>query len=79
MEIDFNTQGGTHPDFSSFRACYAEFKIDFADRLLKGATRTSSGLRLSNVNMPSVSHKIVLRIDDSQSRKGERELYFKVE
>lgn len=79
MEIDFKTQTGARLDFSSFRAYYGAFKVDITDRLLKEATRTSSGLRLSNVNVPSGSHKIVLRIKDDQSRMGERELYFKVE
>ncbi len=79
MEIDFKTQSGARLDFSSFKAYYGAFKIDITERLLKEATRTSSGLRLSNVNVPSGSHKIILRIKDDHSRIGERELYFKVE
>ena len=79
MEIDFKTQAGARLDFSSFKAYYGAFKVDITERLLKAATRTSSGLRLNEVNVPSGSHKIVLRIKDDQSRMGERELYFKVE
>lgn len=79
MEIDFKAQPGAQLDFSSFKAYYGAFKVDITDRLLKEATRTASGLRLSNVNVPSGSHKIVLRIKDDQNRMGERELYFKVE
>ncbi|MEO0314087.1 MAG: hypothetical protein RI928_543 [Pseudomonadota bacterium] len=79
MEIDFKTQAGAQLDFSTFKAYYGAFKVDITDRLLKEATRTASGLRLSNVNVPSGSHKIVLRIKDDQNRMGERELYFKVE
>ena len=79
MEIDFKTSDGARLDFSTFKAYYGAFKIDITDRLLKEATRTTSGLRLSNVNVPSGSHKIILRIKDDQSRMGERELYFKVE
>jgi hypothetical protein len=79
MEIDFKSSTGARLDFSSFKAYYGAFKVDITDRLLKAATRTASGLRLSDVNIPSGSHKIVLRIKDEQSRMGERELYFKVE
>ena len=79
MEIDFKTQAGSRLDFSSFKAYYGAFKVDITERLLKEATRTASGLRLSNVNVPSGSHKIILRIKDEHSRMGERELYFKVE
>ena len=79
MEIDFKTSDGARLDFSTFKAYYGAFKIDITDRLLKEATRTASGLRLSNVNVPSGSHKIILRIKDDHSRMGERELYFKVE
>ena len=79
METDFKTQAGARLDFSTFKAYYGAFKIDITERLLKEATRTSTGLRLSNVNVPSGSHKIILRIKDDHSRMGERELYFKVE
>ena len=79
MEIDFKTQSGAHLDFSSFKAYYGAFKIDITERLLREATKTTSGLRLSNVNVPSGSHKIILRIKDDQNRMGERALYFKVE
>jgi hypothetical protein len=79
MEIDFKTQTGARLDFSSFKAYYGAFKIDITERLLKEAIRTASGLRLSNVNVPSGSHKIILRIKDEYNRMGERELYFKVE
>ena len=79
MEIDFKTSDGARLDFSTFKAYYGAFKIDITERLLKEATRTASGLRLSNVNVPSGSHKIILRIKDDHSRMGERELYFKVE
>lgn len=79
MEIDFKTSDGARLDFSTFKAYYGAFKIDITERLLKEATRTTSGLRLTNVNVPSGSHKIILRIKDDHSRMGERELYFKVE
>lgn len=79
MEIDIKTHAGARPDFASFKAYYGAFKVDITERLLRAATRTASGLRLSNVTVPSGSHKIVLRIKDDQSRMGERELYFKVE
>ena len=79
MEIDFKTSDGARLDFSTFKAYYGAFKIDITERLLKEATRTASGLRLTNVNVPSGSHKIILRIKDDHSRMGERELYFKVE
>ncbi len=79
MEIDFKVQPGARLDFSSFRAFYGAFKVDITDRLLKEATRTESGLRLSNVTVPPGSHKILLRIRDDQRRVAERELKFRVE
>ena len=50
-----------------------------ATALLKEAAKTLSGLKLSNLEVPSGKHKIVLRISDSQGRTAEKEIIIKVE
>jgi hypothetical protein len=79
MEVLFKSRSAAGLDFSSFRAYYGAFKIDVTDRLLKEAARTPTGIRLTNVNVPSGPHRILLQIRDSMNRVAEKELYFRVE
>jgi hypothetical protein len=46
---------------------------------MQEAEKTSTGIKLSNVNVPSGSHRILLRIKDSQNRLAEKQISFKVE
>ena len=79
MEVLFKSQDGNPVDFKSFQALYGSLKLDITSRLMKEAVKTSTGIKLANVNVPSGTHRIVLRIKDSQNRLAEKELFFKVE
>ena len=79
MEVLFKSKDGIPVDFKSFQALYGSLKLDITSRLMKEAIKTSTGIKLSNVNVPSGTHRILLRIKDSQNRQAEKELYFKVE
>ena len=79
MEVLFKSKDGNPVDFKSFQALYGSLKLDITSRLLKEAVKTSTGIKLSNVNVPSGTHRILLRIKDSQNRLAEKELFFKVE
>jgi hypothetical protein len=79
MEVFFKSQDGNPVNFKSFQALYGSLKLDITSRLMKEAVKTSTGIKLSNVNVPSGTHRILLRIKDSQNRLAEKELFFKVE
>ena len=79
MEVLFKSQDGNPVNFKSFQALYGSLKLDITSRLMKEAVKTSTGIKLSNVNVPSGTHRILLRIKDSQNRLAEKELFFKVE
>ncbi len=79
LEILMQAQRGAELNFASFKAFYGAFKIDITDRLLKEASKTVTGLRLSNLQIPLGFHKILLRVSDSKGRTAEKEIVFKVE
>jgi len=79
MEVLFKPQQGAMLDFSSFRAFYGTFKIDITDRLLKEAVKTSSSIRLANVDVPSGRHKLLISIKDNLGRTAAKEITFRVE
>ena len=79
MEVLFKSKDGAAVDFKSFQAFYGLLKLDFTSRLMQEVENTSTGIKLSNVNVPSGSHRILLRIKDSQNRLAEKQISFKVE
>jgi len=79
MEVLFKAQNGSSIDFATFKAFYGAFKLDITDRLLKEAVKTSSGLRLANVNIPSGRHKLYIIIKDNLGHITAKEIAFKVE
>ena len=68
-----------HFDFNSFKALYGMLKLDITDRLLKEATKTPTGIKLANVDVPSGRHKLLISIKDSQGNFSTKEIIFKVE
>ena len=79
MEVLFKPQQGATLDFNSFKALYGMLKLDITDRLLKEATKTPTGIKLANVDVPSGRHKLLLSIKDSQGHISAKEIIFKVE
>jgi len=79
IEILMQAQRDAELNFASFKAFYGAFKIDITDRLLKEASKTVTGLKLANLQIPSGRHKILLRVSDTKGRTAEKEIAFKVE
>ena len=79
IEILMQAQRDAELNLASFKAFYGAFKIDITDRLLKEASKTLTGLKLANLQIPSGRHKILLRVSDSKGRTAEKEIAFKVE
>ena len=79
IEILMQAQRDAELNLASFKAFYGAFKIDITERLLKEASKTLTGLKLANLQIPSGRHKILLRVSDSKGRTAEKEIAFKVE
>jgi hypothetical protein len=79
IEILMQSQRDAELNFASFKAFYGAFKIDITERLLKEASKTLTGLKLANLQIPSGRHKILLRVSDTKGRTAEKEIAFKVE
>ena len=79
MERLLQAQRDAELNFASFKAFYGAFKIDITQRLLKESSKTLTGLKIANVQIPSGRHKILLRVSDTKGRTAEKEIAFKVE
>ena len=79
MEVFFKSQDGNPVNFKSFQALYGSLKLDITSRLMKEAVKTSLNDFKFIDKKESGTHRILLRIKDSQNRLAEKELFFKVE
>jgi len=64
---------------STFKAQYGAFRIDITDRLLKATKVTKEGIVVDKAELPSGSHRLFLKVQDSADRTGEQEVRFSVQ
>ncbi len=64
---------------ASFRVRYGALRLDITSRITAAATVTAEGIDVPNAALPRGSHRLLLEIQDSLGRTGERLLQFVVE
>ena len=79
IEVRFKPVAGKTIDPASFKLYYGAFKIDVTNRLLKTAKVTPTGFSIDKVDVPSGTHRLVMRVGDDTGAVGIREIKFTVE
>ena len=79
IEVRFKPVQGKSIDPASFKLYYGAFKIDVTDRLLKTAKVTPTGFSIDKVDIPSGSHRLVMRVGDDTGAVGIKEIKFTVD
>ena len=79
IEVRFKPVAGKTIDPASFKLYYGAFKIDVTDRLLKTAKVTPTGFSIDKVDIPSGSHRLVMRVGDDTGDVGIKEIRFTVD
>ena len=79
IEVRFKPVAGKTIDPASFKLYYGAFKIDVTDRLLKTAKVTPTGFSIDKVDIPSGSHRLVMRVGDDTGAVGIKEIRFTVD
>lgn len=79
IEVRFKPITGKSIDPTSFKLYYGAFKIDVTDRLLKTAKVTTNGFSIDKVDIPTGSHRLVMRVGDDTGAVGIREIKFAVD
>ncbi|MSP02120.1 MAG: hypothetical protein EXR07_13875 [Acetobacteraceae bacterium] len=69
---------GAAIDAQTFRATYGFMGTDITARLLQHARITSQELAADNVAIPPGTHKVTLKIADSQGRENSQSFEFTV-
>lgn len=79
IEVRFKPVAGKSIDPGSFKLYYGAFKIDVTDRLLKTAKVTPYGFSIDKVDIPTGSHRLVMRVGDDTGAVGIKEIKFAVD
>ena len=62
----------------TFKVLYGRLRLDITQRLLGAASITAQGITVKGASLPKGSHRLLLSIEDSLGRQGQRQLDFEV-
>jgi hypothetical protein len=62
----------------TFKVLYGRLRLDITQRLLGAASISAQGIDVKNANLPKGSHRLLLSIEDSLGRQGQKQLEFEV-
>jgi hypothetical protein len=79
IEVRFKPLAGKSIEPASFKLYYGAFKIDVTERLLKTAKVTPYGFSIDKVDIPTGSHRLVMRVGDDTGAVGIKEIKFAVD
>ena len=63
----------------TFKVLYGSFEIDITKRILNVAKVTESGLFVQEAVLPKGKHKLLMVIEDTAGRRGNRSIDFEVQ
>lgn len=62
----------------TFKVLYGRLRLDITQRLLGAASISAQGIDVKNATLPKGSHRLLLSIEDSLGRQGQKQLEFEV-
>jgi len=62
----------------TFRVLYGRLRLDITQRLLSATTITTQGITVKEASLPKGSHRLLLSIEDTEGRQGQKVLEFEV-
>jgi hypothetical protein len=78
IQLKFNPVPPSSVKPESFKVLYGAFQIDITKRLLNVAKVTEQGLQIPEAALPKGRHKLLMSVEDSAGRLGNRVVDFEV-
>ena len=78
IDLKFQAVAPSKVKPESFKALYGTFQIDITKKLLSVAKVTETGVKVQEATLPKGMHKILLTIEDTSGRVGNRTIEFEV-
>jgi hypothetical protein len=79
IEVRFTGGASSEPRPETFKALYGAFRLDITQRLLKFAKVTKEGIVVSEAELPSGRHQLLLTMTDTQGRQIQQTVSFTVQ
>lgn len=78
IELKFQPTPPSTVKPESFKVLYGSFEIDITKRLLNVAKVTEAGVFVQEANLPKGKHKLLMVVEDTAGRRGNRSIDFEV-
>jgi len=62
----------------TFKVLYGLFEIDITKRILNVAKVTESGVNVQEASLPKGKHKLLMVVEDTSGRRGNKTIEFEV-
>ena len=79
IEVKFKSTAPSTVKPDSFRVLYGAFEIDITKRILSLTKVTETGVFVQEANLPKGKHKLLMVVEDTSGRKGNRVFEFVVQ
>jgi hypothetical protein len=79
IEVKFQPATSSTVKPESFRVLYGSFEIDITKRILSLTKVTELGVFVQEASLPKGKHKLLMVVEDSSGRKGNRTVEFEVQ
>ena len=78
IELKFQPTPPSAVKPETFKVLYGSFEIDITKRILNVAKVTESGVFVQEANLPKGRHKLLMVVEDTAGRRGNRAIDFEV-
>jgi hypothetical protein len=78
IELKFQPTPPSAVKPETFKVLYGSFEIDITKRILSVAKVTESGVLVQEANLPKGKHKLLMVVEDTAGRRGNRSIDFEV-
>jgi hypothetical protein len=78
IELKFQPTPPSAVKPETFKVLYGSFEIDITKRILNVAKVTEAGVFVQEANLPKGKHKLLMVVEDTAGRRGNRSVDFEV-
>ena len=78
IELKFQPTPPSSVKPESFKVLYGAFEIDITKRILNVAKVTESGVNVQEASLPKGKHKLLMVVEDTSGRRGNKTIEFEV-
>jgi len=78
IQLVFQASASSAVRPETFKVLYGRLRLDITQRLLAAASISAQGIAVKGASLPKGSHRLLLSIEDSLGRQGQKQLDFEV-